>query len=171
MSGTQRGFAHAIIVLGAGVLKSGAPSPPLERRIRAAVDLHKSLEDSVLVCAGGVGRHGPSEASVMRRIALSEGVDDSCILLEEESRNTRENIRNSLNVLDESDRLTLHIVSDGSHLPRCRMYAALAGIRAEFHAVPAHQSRESRTRYIGARLYEAAAFVKYAAVGLIDRFR
>ena len=60
----------------------------MKRRVRHAVELHGSLEDSVLVMSGGVGKYGPSEASVMRDLAVAEGVSSGNILLEENSLTT-----------------------------------------------------------------------------------
>lgn len=170
-AGPARQPTHAIIVLGAGVRKNGAPSPPLKRRILAGIALHKSLEDSVLVCAGGVGRHGPSEASVMREIALANGVNHHDILLEDKSINTRENIIFSTSIEAIQRARQLHIVSDRIHLPRCRLYTALTRISVDFHGVPTPLSEEPLARYVYYRLYEVIGLFKYAGIGLIDRFR
>ncbi len=158
-------------MLGAGVLKSGEPSPPLRRRILAAIDVHTSLDDCLLVCCGGVGRFGPSEASVMERFALDAGIPADRIVLEDRSTTTRENIRNALALLGDADIGELHILSDATHVPRVRLYAALSGVRARFHSVPLSAVDDRQARRVFVRIYETAALAKYVAAGMIDRFR
>jgi uncharacterized SAM-binding protein YcdF (DUF218 family) len=157
-------------VLGSAVLKNGAPSPAIRRRVNAAIGLHQSLTDSVLIMSGGTGRYGPSEASVMADLARTAGVRPGAILLEDASLNTRDNIQNSRSLIGDANRLALHIVSDAYHLPRCRMYLALAGIRARCH--PAHGAlrEEPPEKVILYLAREAAGFVKYAWFGVFDRF-
>jgi uncharacterized SAM-binding protein YcdF (DUF218 family) len=166
-----RATANALLVLGAGVLKSGEPSPPLRRRILAAIDVYRTLDDCLLVCCGGVGRYGPSEASVMERFARDAGIAGDRILLEDRSRTTRQNIRNALALLGDADIGELHILSDATHIPRVRLYTALSGIPARFHRVPQARIDDQMARRSFARIYETAALGKYVAAGVLDRFR
>jgi uncharacterized SAM-binding protein YcdF (DUF218 family) len=167
----RRTAANALLVLGAGVLKSGEPSPPLRRRILAAIDVYRTLDDCLLVCCGGVGRFGPSEASVMELFARDAGIPAQRIVLEDRSTTTRENIRNALAILREAEIGELHILSDATHIPRVRLYAALSGLGARFHSVPLSDVDDRRTRRLVVRIYETAALGKYIAAGLLDRFR
>lgn len=167
----QPGATRAIVVLGAAVLKGGRPSPPLRRRVRHAVELHRSLEDSVLILSGGLGRNPPSEARAMRELALSQGVDDICILLEENSINSRENIQNSIALMRRANLAELHVVSDDYHVPRVRLYAALAGIEATFHGAPSRAAGEGSLRLAFYRAREIVGMAKYVWVGLADRVR
>lgn len=80
-------------------------------------------------------------------------------------------MRNSIQLMDWTNDMQLHVVSDATHIPRVRLYAALAGIPARFHGVPSRLRDENPARYAYYRIYEVAALVKYAAVGLIDRYR
>ena len=167
----RRKAANALLVLGAGVLKSGEPSTPLRRRILAAIEVQKSLDDCLLVCCGGVGRFGPSEASVMERFALDAGIPHERILLEDRSTTTRKNIRNALALLVDAEIGQLHILSDETHVPRVRLYAALSGLPVRFHSVPLSDADDRAAQRIFVRIYETAALAKYVAAGTIDRFR
>ena len=167
----KRPPVRAIVVLGAAVLAGGKPSPPLSRRVRKAVELHRSLEDSVLVLSGGIGRHGPSEARVMRELALSNGANFDNVLLEENSVNSRENIQFSLTMIRELEIAELHVVSDDFHIPRCRLYAAIAGIEATFHGAPSRAQGDNALRLAFYRLRETIGLAKYVWVGLVDRYR
>jgi uncharacterized SAM-binding protein YcdF (DUF218 family) len=165
------GPRRAIVVLGAAVLSDGRPSPPMKRRVRHAVELHGSLEDSVLVMSGGVGKYGPSEASVMRDMAVAEGVSSSDILLEENSLTTRQNLQNSNFIIRRMSIAEMHVVTDDFHIRRCRLYAALARIPAEFHGAPSRDRGEGSARLAFYQLREAIGLAKYAWVGLADRYK
>ena len=165
------GKRHAVLVLGSAVLKSGAPSPALKRRVRAGVRLHTALENSVLIVSGGIGRHGPSEASIMRDVALAEGAADPHILLEENSLNTRENINNTRNMSSFPTGARLHVVTDAYHVPRCRLYLRLAGIPAVCHPVPGVLRDEGAAKTAYYILREAVGLLKYGWLGVSDRFR
>ena len=162
---------RAIVVLGAAVLPDGRPSPPMKRRVRHAVELHGTLEDSILVMSGGVGKYGPSEASVMRDMAVAEGVSSSDILLEENSLTTRHNLQNSKKLIRRMNIAEMHVVSDDFHIRRCRLYAALARISAEFHGTPSRAKGEGSLRLAFYRAREAVGLAKYAWVGLLDRYK
>lgn len=65
----------------------------------------------------------------------------------------------------------LHVVSDDFHIPRCRLYAAIAGIDATFHGAPSRAQGEGPLRLAFYRAREAVGVVKYVWVGLVDRCR
>ena len=58
------------LVLGAAVWPGGRPSPTLRRRaLKAAALWHEGQVRAIIGC-GGVGRHPPSEAEVIRALCL-----------------------------------------------------------------------------------------------------
>ena len=65
----------------------------------------------------------------------------------------------------------LHVVTDDFHIRRCRLDAALARIPAEFHGAPSRAKGEGSLRLAFYRVREAVGLVKYAWVGLVDRYR
>ncbi len=116
----------AIIILGAAVWADG-PSPTLRRRTLHAARLwHNGAAPQVIPC-GGLGQHGPTEAEVMRQLLISEGVHDDQIILEDQSKNTLENLRNAKHLLS-GDRVL--IVTDHYHGPRAAMVARHFGLQA-----------------------------------------
>jgi len=116
------------IVLGAYVDPGGRASRALRRRAAKAADLYAAGVVGRIVASGGQGRHPPSEAQVIRRVLLEYGVPPDAILLEEESRNTLENIRFSSALLPAGTKLVL--ISDAWHLPRARLVARRLGLDA-----------------------------------------
>lgn len=83
-------IVSAIVVLGCPARAGGVPSPALERRIRGGVRLYERGLASVIVMSGGPGPHGV-EAHVMRDRAVELGVPAHAIVVEDASRDTREN--------------------------------------------------------------------------------
>lgn len=107
-----------IIVLGARVLPGGVPSGALRARVEKAVSLYKRGAAPVLLFSGGLGDNAPTEAKVMRDLAVSLGVPDEACLLEEESHSTDENARYALRLVPMAKSVV--VVSDPYHLLRAR---------------------------------------------------
>ncbi len=56
-----------VIVFGAAVGADGRPSAVLRHRLEAAADWAKGRSNARILVTGGLGRHPPAEAEVMRR--------------------------------------------------------------------------------------------------------
>lgn len=108
----------AIIVLGARVLPGGVPSGALRARVEKAVALYNAGVAARLIFSGGPGDNGPTEAKVMRGLAVRLGVPESACLLEEESHSTDDNARFALKLVAPDAKLI--VVSDPYHLLRAR---------------------------------------------------
>lgn len=119
--------APTALVLGAAVWAGGVASPALKRRAMHGVQLFHNGQIGHIIGCGAVGKHGPSEAQVIRQICLDNAVPDSCISLEEQSTNTYENIRNAMALLDSK---SVIIITDKYHAPRARMTAKHLGLSA-----------------------------------------
>jgi uncharacterized SAM-binding protein YcdF (DUF218 family) len=164
MTGAEDGTERAILVLGAAVWPGGAPSRALLRRTRAAAALwHQGIARAVIPC-GGVGRHPPAEAEVMRRILIEEGVPDTLIHPETRSTSTARNIAGALPILAGLGLSSVVIVSDRYHLPRARLLARRAGLVVRTEAPPDHDA-DPMAQIKGA-LREVPAYLA-ALVGLI----
>ncbi|WP_010139419.1 YdcF family protein [Oceanicola sp. S124] len=135
------------LVLGAAVRPDGSASPMLRRRVMEAARLYKSGEVSRLVLCGGVGRHGPSEASVMAGILRAEGVPVAALVLEDRSTDTILNISRALALCPDlrgacapgvghSVGPEVVIVTDVFHAPRARIIAAHLGLRSRASCPP-----------------------------------
>ena len=80
------------VLLGVG-LKNGQPTEELIRRMGLALEWLQQTPDTMLIVAGGDPRgQGVTEASVMNTWLLEHGADPDRLLLEDQSRTTRENL-------------------------------------------------------------------------------
>lgn len=96
-----------LIVLGSGLMADGTPTPLLAGRIERALGFWKrQLEETgkrgVFVCSGGQGPdEAVSEAESMARYLLERGVDGDCIIREDRSTSTLENMEFSKALIEE----------------------------------------------------------------------
>ncbi|MGZ8408111.1 MAG: YdcF family protein, partial [Caulobacteraceae bacterium] len=81
----------AVIVLGAPPLGPGVPGPAIERRLEHGVAVFRNRGASCLVLSGGIVRTPPAEAEIMRDLAVSRGVPEARIVVEDQAKNTFEN--------------------------------------------------------------------------------
>jgi uncharacterized SAM-binding protein YcdF (DUF218 family) len=129
------------VVLGARVWPDGRASDALVDRVRVGVALLRSGQASSLVFSGGSPDGRPTEASVMRQLALGEGVDDAACVLEPESRSTFDNARRCAQLL--STREVLLVTCD-FHLLRATAHFRRAGFTV--HPVPSRRALTTAQR-------------------------
>lgn len=134
-------MADCIVIFGAAVHADGSASGSLRRRCENAVRHGGSGADGpVYLASGGVGRHGPAEARVMRDILLERGVAAARILLECEARDTLESVRLCSRMLRARGLAGRVRVSTSSyHRLRCAWLFRLAGF--ESTALPTASDR------------------------------
>jgi uncharacterized SAM-binding protein YcdF (DUF218 family) len=117
-----------IIVLGAQVRDSG-PSVILKYRLDAAIEYLSENTDTVCIVSGGKGVNEPfSEAEGMADYLIKKGLDPERILLEDQSRNTVENILNSKALLN-SLYQNVGIVTNNFHVFRAVQIAKAQGLK------------------------------------------
>jgi uncharacterized SAM-binding protein YcdF (DUF218 family) len=124
------------VVLGAAVGADGQASPALLRRVAYGVDLYDRGVVGHLLMSGGGLRPGPTEAELMRRAALTAGVPDEAVVIEDRSRNTLENARFSRLILEERRWQRVLLVTDRHHLRRALYTFRRFGVAAEGAAPP-----------------------------------
>ncbi|MEQ8710919.1 MAG: YdcF family protein [Rhodospirillales bacterium] len=117
-------------MLGAKVHADGTASAGLHRRVSHAVRLWRQTPGSCLVMCGAGQADSPSEAAVMAALAISDGVPETDILLDERSINTFENIALGTRLLSDHGVSRLFIVTDRWHIPRAVMCCRALGINA-----------------------------------------
>ncbi|MCQ2565609.1 MAG: YdcF family protein [Clostridia bacterium] len=93
--------ADYLIVLGCGV-RGTTPSIAMKNRTDAAAAYLLKNPDTICICSGGQGPgEDTTEASAMKQLICTCGIDDSRIILEENSTSTEENIKFSADVITE----------------------------------------------------------------------
>lgn len=121
--------ADYLIVLGCGV-DGERPSQMLQSRIDTAENFLKTHPDVIAVLSGGQGPgEDITEAEAMRRALAAAGIDESRLLLEEESADTIRNISYSLDIIGR-DSGKVAILSNDFHLYRARVIARHEGVDA-----------------------------------------
>ena len=144
----QAAPADAIIVLGAAAYDA-RPSPVFEERIRHGIDLYQRGLAKKLIFTGGYGGGGArfSESQVARRYAMREGVPAKAILIESASRNTQENLRQAVLLMQANDLHSAIIVSDPLHMSRALRISRELGIDALGSPTPTTRFRSFTTRW------------------------
>ena len=153
--------ADAVVVLGAEVLGSDRPSVAVRRRLTHGVEALAKWDCHTLVVAGGVGRGGVSEASVMRLLALGMGVPAESVVMEETSRNTLEQAACVASLARERGWRLLVLVSDRFHLPRALFLFRKMGIDVEGDPTAGRGEASLRQWWAG-YFREAGAWVRVA---------
>ena len=133
----------AIVIFGAAVRPGGAPSGTMRRRVQAAVAFGARQPDALYVPTGGIGRHGPSEASLMAALLREAGVPEARILPEPTGRDTLSSVRAVTALLGARGHAgPVYAATSAYHLPRCVLLLRLAGFDA--HACPPPPGPASR---------------------------
>jgi uncharacterized SAM-binding protein YcdF (DUF218 family) len=132
--------ADIIIVLGAGLRRDGRPAWALTRRAERAAVLWVDGIAPMVLCTGAQAEgHPRSEADGCREVLMRQGVPESVILMEENSRSTEENALYSNQILSERGLSSAVLVSDSYHMLRSEWIFRDIGITAYTSPVPANR--------------------------------
>jgi len=124
----------ALVVLGCPVHAGGLP-PPAARRVERAARAYREGVSSRIVVSGGGRWDGFVEADVLAGELVRQGVPEAALLLERQSRTTRQNARYTARLLGPLGTRKVFVVSCDWHLPRALFCFERFGLEAE--AVPA----------------------------------
>lgn len=118
------GEPKIMVILGCQV-KPWGPSILLQDRIDKAADYLKDHPDVVVVASGGQGPdEHMTEAQAIYDELVEQGIDANRILQEDQSHNTVQNLRYSMELLEKNGydpESEIVVVSNGFHLTRVRM--------------------------------------------------
>lgn len=128
LQGLQR---PAIAIFGAAVLADGRPSPSLRRRIGYGAQAAIAWPEAPILCSGGVGRSGPSEASIIAAELVSHGAAAARMSLDEASLDTLQSVVAVARFVSRQGLDGCIVCSDRYHIPRIRMLLAVLGVRAK----------------------------------------
>ncbi len=151
------------IVFG-GRVKEDGPTKTLRERLNVAAEVMRENEGALCIVTGGQGDNEPeTEAACMSRYLVERGIDESRIILEDKARNTRENIRYSMELLEEMGLTAARVIciSSDTHIPRIRIMCAQAGLEAEYIKSPT----PSEVFLLTALVREYLSFVKMICFG------
>lgn len=118
-----------ILLLGAAVRADGRPSAALARRIAAAARAAEVYPGAVVFCSGGVGRHGPSEASVMARDLVRLGVAPARLVLDEASLDTFQTAVATARYMRAERLVRCLVCTDSYHVLRARALMRMFGMQ------------------------------------------
>lgn len=162
--GTGGSFRY-LILLGAKV-DGSTPSPILQDRIDAAYAYLTAHEDVICIVSGGQGDETRiSEAQCMYDRLVAMGIDPDRLWMEDRAENTKQNIRFSLDLIQEKTGArpsAVGILSTDTHLLRARLLARRQGVSAA--TIPA--SSTHRSSFWKHFLREIPVLWYYALIGL-----
>ena len=134
-----------LLVLGAKVRTDG-PSVSLMDRIKATADYMEAHPDVIAIVSGGRGTDEPmAEAQCMFEELVKLGVDPDRIWREDQATSTWENLRFTMNLIEEKTGQRpekIGLLSSEYHLFRAKMFARACNVEAV--GIPAHTSRISQ---------------------------
>lgn len=108
-----------------------------EARTDEAIRLYKNGWATLLVFSGAAqDKSGPSNAEAMRQYALSQGVSDDVILLDEDSETTRQNAENTQTIFVQNNIDSVILVTSGYHQRRAGLeFTARTNVSVRNHPV------------------------------------
>ncbi len=131
------GQADNAIVLGLA-LENGKPTDDLLARLSTAQAYLKEYPEAHLILTGGnADESGRTEAAVMRDILADRGVADERMILEDRAESTKDNFRNTAQIIDPGKPVVL--ISSNYHMDRAVQTAKNAGF-SEILRLPARSS-------------------------------
>jgi len=109
--------ADAIVVFAGGVGESGKVGQGYEERVYHAVELYREgYADKIIFSSGFI--YFLEEALVMKAVAISFGIPENAIILEEKASNTYENVKFTKEILDKKKMNSILLVSSPYHVRR-----------------------------------------------------
>ena len=125
------------MIFGAAVGADGTPSGSLSRRVTGALALARGIPSRIFLATGGVGRHGPSEASVVRDLLLVAGVPPDDIVIEDKATDTLQSVLFCHAILRGRNDVSLLVpCSSGYHNFRCGLLFGMLGYRVRIERMP-----------------------------------
>lgn len=133
-----------VVVLGAGV-HGTVPSLSLRNRLDAAAEYLKANPNVICIVSGGQGEgEDISEAQCMYEDLVSHGIAPERIWMEDQSTSTEENLRFSLDLIEDRTGVrpeAVGVLSSEYHLLRAGMMGDKVGVQV--YGIPARTSRLS----------------------------
>ena len=160
------------MIFGAAVRPDGQPSLTLRWRVAAAAAFGARFAAPLFVPTGGVGRFGPSEASVMAALLRQDHVPPDRLLLEETATDTLSSAR-AVAALLRAHGVTAPVFAASSryHQPRCVLLLRLFGVPARAASPPVVRAATHWWRGCYCWLREVPAVPYDAALAVLLRLK
>lgn len=155
----RRERADCLIVLGARIRPDGQMSHALQYRCETALRLwREGLAKTIFLCGGQCTMDPCPEAGVMKAFFLENGVPAECLIVEDQSTNTIQNLRNAKAIMEERGCTCAAMITSDYHLTRALWIARDVGIDVWGIAAPSPHTPKG---FIKTRSKEAASWLLY----------
>ena len=111
-----------IIVLGSPSNTDCTPHIIMKTRVDKAIELFNKELANKIIFTGAAVQNTCSEASVMAKYALANGIPKTAVIIEDQAQNTYQNAINSVKIMDSLDLKSAAIVTSKPHLKRACLY-------------------------------------------------
>jgi vancomycin permeability regulator SanA len=115
------------LVFGAGLTRSGAPSPFLQQRLDLGLDLYRQHRVRALLVTGDNGTSAHDEPTAMKTYLVAHGVPATDVVVDDAGFSTYDSCYRAKAVFGVRDAV---VVSQGYHLPRAVFTCRRLGIDA-----------------------------------------
>lgn len=137
-----------LLILGCRV-RGDEPEPTLAMRIQKAAEFLSEHKNTIAICCGGIVHpdQTKSEAKAIRDGLVKDGIEESRILLEDQSTTTKENFSNAKKIIDGmklQKEPKIAFLSSEFHLMRSLYIAKRTGVAVR--SVPAPSPKEQKIK-------------------------
>lgn len=155
----KQGRADCMIVLGARIRPDGQMSHALQYRCETALQLwRKGLAKTIFLCGGQCTMDPCPEAGVMKAFFMENGVPENCLIVEDQSTNTIQNLRNAKTIMDARGYSCAAMITSDYHLTRALWIARDVGIDVWGIAAPSPHTPKG---FIKTRCKETVSWLLY----------
>jgi len=164
--------ADVILVFGGGVGETGSPGKSTIERARYAVELYKQGYSNKILFSSGY-TYVYNDAENMKLFAVSMGISEKDILLEQRANSTYENIVFSKKILNQNNYRTILLISSPYNMMRAKLVFDKLGKDVKVIYVPVNNSQfydraeGVRLEQIKAVIHEYLGILYYLAKGYI----
>jgi len=115
----------AIIVLGNSPNYNNNPNPFLRNRLKSGIEFIKKGYSDKIILTGGTKEGQISEAELMKRFCIKNGISADKIITESKARSTKENLIFTDQILTSLNLEKALVITSGHHLERTKKYCEL----------------------------------------------
>ena len=130
-------------------------SVQIDERVNTIIQKYREGRFEKIILCGGTGgisnsaNNSESEASRYKKKIVDAGIPETCIYLEEQSRNTFENIDNAMKILISEEGIvdSLSIITSEYHLKRCYLAFAKMYPHINITMIPAYDGYSDKDNW------------------------